>query len=102
MEEMGLKGVVGTIGGLNRGLGQEPVQKEAGSAFMDVMKTAIGRANHFHANAEASLISLAKGSGANIHETMIAMEKASVNFQLLMEVRNKVISAYEEVMRMSI
>ena len=43
---------------------------------------------------------LASGKQKDIHETMIEMEKADVAFQLLMQVRNKVIAAYETIMRM--
>jgi len=38
----------------------------------------------------------------DIHNTMIAIEKADLTFQLMMQVRNKIISAYEEIMRMQV
>jgi flagellar hook-basal body complex protein FliE len=40
------------------------------------------------------------GKHANIHQTMIAAEKSSVAFELLMQVRNKAVDAYEKIMRM--
>jgi flagellar hook-basal body complex protein FliE len=43
---------------------------------------------------------LAAGKQKDIHQTMIALEKADVAFQLLMQVRNKIIAAYETIMRM--
>jgi flagellar hook-basal body complex protein FliE len=43
----------------------------------------------------------ATGKSQNLHETMIALEKADINFSLLVSVRNKLLDAYREVMRMS-
>ncbi len=42
---------------------------------------------------------LATGSETDIHNTMIALEKAEVSFQLMMQVRNKIVTAYETIMR---
>jgi flagellar hook-basal body complex protein FliE len=42
------------------------------------------------------------GQTANLHETMIALEKADVSFQLMLQVRNKIVGAYEEIMRMQL
>jgi flagellar hook-basal body complex protein FliE len=56
--------------------------------------------NRLHMAADEAVENLAAGKQKNIHETMIALEKANVAFQLLMQVRNKVISAYETIMRM--
>jgi len=40
--------------------------------------------------------------GQDIHNTMIAVEKADLSFQLMMQIRNKIISAYEEIMRIQV
>jgi flagellar hook-basal body complex protein FliE len=45
---------------------------------------------------------VAKGEDVNIHQAVIAGEKAGLSFQLLMKVRNKMIDAYQEVMRMQV
>jgi flagellar hook-basal body complex protein FliE len=68
--------------------------------FADHLKATVRTTNvlqHKSANAQ---VELATGRNGNIHETMLAMSKASISFQMLMEVRNKVVSAYQEVMRM--
>ena len=49
-----------------------------------------------------TLNDLATGKQPDIHRTMIAMEKASISFEMLMQIRNKVISAYDKIMRMPI
>jgi flagellar hook-basal body complex protein FliE len=45
---------------------------------------------------------LVKGETKNIHETMIAIEKANVSFNMMIQVRNKLLSAYQEIMRMQL
>ena len=45
---------------------------------------------------------LSKGEQKDIHQTMIAMEKASLSFELMMQIRNKAIAAYDEIRRMPI
>jgi len=45
---------------------------------------------------------LAKMETQDIHNTMIAVEKADLTFQMMMQIRNKIISAYEEIMRMQV
>jgi len=45
---------------------------------------------------------LIAGESKNLHETMIAMEKADISFRLMMGVRNKIIEAYQEIMRMQV
>ena len=52
--------------------------------------------------AEPLAAGLASGQHANIHETMIAMEKASISFRMLTKVQNKVVEAYKEIMRMQL
>jgi flagellar hook-basal body complex protein FliE len=53
------------------------------------------------ADAQKSVNGLLEGNGEDLHKAMIAVEKADVSFQLMMEVRNKIISAYQEVSRMN-
>jgi flagellar hook-basal body complex protein FliE len=71
-----------------------------GSAgFGDVMKQAINRVNDMQIHADQSVQQLVKGQ-AGIHETMIAMQKADISFRLLLQIRNKAMDAYREIMRM--
>jgi flagellar hook-basal body complex protein FliE len=56
--------------------------------------------NRLKLEADVAVENLATGKQKDIHATMIALEKADVAFQLLMQIRNKIISAYETVMRM--
>lgn len=78
-------------------------QKEAqGGEFMETLKTAMGEVNKLHAEADKAVNELSTGENTDIHNTMIALEKAEVSFQIMMQVRNKIISAYETIMRMNV
>jgi flagellar hook-basal body complex protein FliE len=58
--------------------------------------------NQLQNEADRSIEQLVAGESKNLHETMIAMEKANISFRLMMEVRNKIIEAYQDVMRMQV
>lgn len=73
-----------------------------GQSFGEVLKSAVNEVTRLQQEADQAITTLAAGKGENIHQTMIALEKASVSFQLMMQVRNKIVSAYEEIMRMQV
>lgn len=72
------------------------------TSFADTLKNAIGSVNELSREADVQVQKLATGETKNIPEVMIATEKASVAFKLLMQVRNKIIDAYQEVMKMQV
>jgi len=74
----------------------------SGESFLTSLQDAVGRLNETQAQADTSVQSLLTGQTNNIHETMIALQKADVSFQVMLQVRNKVVSAYEEIMRMQL
>ncbi|MEK7279872.1 MAG: flagellar hook-basal body complex protein FliE [Nitrospirota bacterium] len=71
-------------------------------SFFDTLNESIEKVNEIQKTADSAVEDLAVGNTQNIHSTMIAMEKADVSFQLMMQVRNKLVSAYEEIMRMQV
>ncbi len=73
-----------------------------GESFADTLKGAIGDVTKLREEADRAVQELATGENKDIHNTMIALEKAEVSFQMMMQVRNKIISAYETIMRMSV
>lgn len=79
---------------------KEPVSQ--GGSFGQALSGAIGKVNKLQNEAEEAIRELASGENKDIHETMIAMEKADVSFRLMMQVRNKIVAAYQEVMRMAV
>ena len=66
--------------------------------FSKALSEAISKVNNLQKDADKTVESLSAGN-ASLHETMIAVEKAGVSFQLMLQVRNKLVSAYENVMR---
>ena len=62
----------------------------------------VGNVNQLQQNADQSIQGLATGQSKGLHEVMIAVEKASISFQLLNQVRNKAVEAYQEIMRMPV
>ena len=90
---------------------QAPVQKptdlteensKADGSFVDTLKDSIRDINQIQIQAEQAIADVVAGNKQDLHQTMVAIEKADVSFQLMMQVRNKIISAYEEILRMQI
>ena len=73
--------------------------QDAGS-FGSLLARSLNDVNRLKQEADVAVEGLATGKQKDIHATMIALEKADVAFQLLMQVRNKIVAAYETVMRM--
>ena len=67
--------------------------------FSDFIKQAVKHVNDMEIEADRSIEKLAKGQ-VGIHETMISLQKADISLRLLLQVRNKAMDAYREVMRM--
>lgn len=75
---------------------------EGGEGFAEALKQSVEKVNMAQHEADAMMKGLATGESRNIHETMIAVEKANLSFNMMVQVRNKLLAAYEEVMRMQI
>jgi len=80
-----------------------PGKKDGASEvdFKEVLKETISEVNTLQKEAAVATDELLKGSG-NIHDTMIALEKADLSFRFMMKARNKITEAYKEVMRMPV
>jgi flagellar hook-basal body complex protein FliE len=73
----------------------------SGSSFSDVLKNAVNTVDSLNDNASAQVNTLLQGGGgADINSVMIAVEKADVSFQLMMQVRNKIVNAYQDIEKM--
>ena len=77
-------------------------EKNGSSSFADTLKDSIQRVGELEKEADKEVEKLAKMESDDITNTMIAIEKADLSFQLMMQVRNKIINAYEEIMRMQV
>lgn len=79
--------------------GQAP---EGSRSFTNYLAESIDKANEIQMQADTAAKELIAGRNKNIHETMLMLEKADMSFRLMMQVRNKVIDAYREIMRMQV
>ena len=87
-------GPLGMAGG-----GTAPAGGEA-SPFGDLLKSAIGSVNRLQDQATTAVEGLLQGNGVDVHDAMIATEKADMAFELTLAVRNKAVAAYQQVMSM--
>ncbi|MDJ0874213.1 MAG: flagellar hook-basal body complex protein FliE [Desulfobacterales bacterium] len=76
--------------------------KDAAPGFGNLLEQALDDVTQKHVAADQAVSDLVAGKSQDIHNVMIATQKADIGFQLLMQVRNKVVGAYETIMRMQI
>ena len=73
---------------------------EAVRPFADLLTNAVGDVSRLENEAQNAVSGLMTGSGVDVHQAMIATEKASMAFELSLAVRNKAVQAYQQVMSM--
>lgn len=74
----------------------------AGGQFGELLQSALNRVGTLHAEADQAVEDLTLGRATDIHSTMIAVEKAGIAMELALQVRNKLLNAYETLMRQQI
>lgn len=79
-----------------------PADSSSGVSFGETLRKALENVNDVQADADQLSQKLATGDVQDVHQVMVALEKASTAFGLTMQVRNKVVDAYQEIMRMQI
>jgi flagellar hook-basal body complex protein FliE len=73
---------------------------DEGFNFGDVLKNAVQSVDQVNNNANSQVSNLLQGGNSDVNSVMIAVEKADVSFQLMMQVRNKIVSAYQDIEKM--
>ncbi|MGO9481927.1 MAG: flagellar hook-basal body complex protein FliE [Candidatus Kryptoniota bacterium] len=68
--------------------------------FQETLNGFINNVNDLQNTADKAVDKMASGEAADVHEVMIAVEKAKVSFDLLLQVRNKMLDAYKQIMQM--
>jgi len=81
---------------------REAEPSSASGTFADLLSGALKGVNDEHQAAEQTLGRYISGQERNLHTTLIALEKADISMKLLLETRNKLLSAYQEIMRTQI
>ena len=78
-------------------------ERQPGSgSFGSALKDAIADINNLQNDADKAIAKVQMENAGSIHEAMIALEKAGISFQVMMQVRNKILDAYQEIMRMQV
>jgi len=72
-----------------------------GPSFHEVLTDSLAQVTKLQGEADRAITSLASGPPISLHDTLLALEQADVSFRLMMQVRNKIVEAYQEVLRMS-
>jgi flagellar hook-basal body complex protein FliE len=102
MDDMTIKSAglssVSDLTGLSAGV--SPAGGHGGGGFLSSLKDAIAQVNEVQLDASHAVDKFVSGDSDNVHQMMMALQKADVSFQLMMQVRNKLVAAYEDIQRM--
>ncbi|MFH1738885.1 MAG: flagellar hook-basal body complex protein FliE [bacterium] len=79
-----------------------PDPEEDGPTFPEMLKRGLEEVNRLQSDSATKISDLVTGQTDNYHQVMIAVEEAGIAFQLTMQVRNQILKAYDELMRMPI
>lgn len=79
-----------------------PTSAEAQQSFGSFLKTAIADTNEAQVQSDVMTQKLIMGENVELHEVMIAAQKAAISLNATMEIRNKVVEAYQEIIRMPV
>ena len=71
------------------------------NGFGQVLREAVTQIDQAQGQAQTKIGEVMQGSGGDLHSAMIAVEKADLSFQLMLQVRNKIVAAYQEISRMN-
>lgn len=75
---------------------------EGAHSFSELMRTSFDQVNEYQHEADRAVNELVAGRSKNIHETMLTIERADTSLKLMTQVRNKILDAYREIMRMQV
>ncbi len=82
-------------------LDQAVLSKDSGE-FQNILKSTIQEVEKSHTSANDAVKNFLTGENGELHSTILATQNAELQFNMFMQVRNKVVSAYQEIMRMQI
>jgi flagellar hook-basal body complex protein FliE len=92
-----------TVPGISSTVASAPVAEATGSqgggGFLAALREAVEKVNGLQAASGEEIRRLVAGETEDLHKTLLAVQRAELAFELMLEVRNKVVQAYQEVMR---
>lgn len=92
----------GAASGLQTGQAGGTGSEAGATSFQEMLTDAVQTTDSKQKDANGAILETMTGGESSLHETMVAMEKASVSMKLMVQVRNKAVDAYKEVMRMQV
>lgn len=87
------------VGGIGGGGSQPAAAAPEGGSGFGAMLDSLGQTQ---ANAETALVDLAVGGDMDLHDVVLAVEMESIAFELAVQIRNRLIDAYQEIFRMTV
>ncbi len=72
------------------------------SSFDTILKSSIDEVNNLQKNAEKAMADIATGEVKDLHQAAIAIDKAEISMKMMLEIRNKALNAYKEILRTQI
>jgi flagellar hook-basal body complex protein FliE len=96
-----IPGLPQAIPGANQASVSTPAspQADGGSDFLTALHGAVDQVNQLQSEASMKVSGMLTGNGEDVHSAMIAVQKADLAFELMVEMRNKIVSAYQEISR---
>jgi flagellar hook-basal body complex protein FliE len=82
--------------------GVRPGQAGGGADFRQMLDGYLDQVNQLQSQADRAVADLAAGKTDNLHQVVAAVSEADLSFRLMMEIRNKLLDAYNEIMRMQV
>lgn len=80
----------------------DPQENKPVTSFANVLKEAVNGVNQDQLKSEQSVNDFVSGKDTNLHNTLLSLEKADVSFKMMMQVRGKLMEAYQQIMRTSV
>ncbi len=82
--------------------GQVPSAPAGGSSFVDHLRNAVEKVDQGQVRRDDAVESMVSGQVGEVHDVMIAAEEAQLSFELMLEVRNKLLESYQQIMQMQV
>ena len=101
ISDRGAGGIRDSFANVNKSSNLTP-KPDLGTSFADTLKNAVHEVNKIQKESDLSMQKFVTGQHNNIHDVMIKSEKADLALRLLVQVRNKIIDAYQEIMKMQV
>lgn len=90
----------GLTDGVDASMASEKGSEGSKGEFKSMLSSLVDEVDSLQKNADQSIKGLVNGDQANVHDIMIQLEEAGVAFDLMMEIRNKLVDAYQQLLRM--